>query len=443
MDLTAQVKRFLEPVRAQLSPVQGLDEMFVRCFMNTLETTCQTLENGDVFIITGDIQAMWLRDSTEQILHYLRFAPQCPALSDWICAVIRRQTELVLRDPYANAFNLGPNGRHGFEDLPPAGPWVWERKYELDSLCHVMLLAWRFHLATGREDFLTGDFFRAMERMVAVMATEQRHEEASPYRFQRFHCPPSDTLPRQGQGAPVGYTGMSWSGFRPSDDACRYGYLIPANLFAATMLEHLNDLAASQGREDLACRARTLAAEMRQGIARYGVAHTEAFGDIYAYEADGLGAQLLMDDANIPSLLSLPYLGVCAPDDPMYLRTRAFVLSPENPYYYQGRAARGVGSPHTPEGSIWPIALCIQGMTAQTAAERRAILRMLLTTHAGTGLMHESFDRNDPNQFTRSWFAWANSMFGELIYRMYEQHELPQAMDDLVENDIKCIKYMV
>lgn len=439
MRLAAQVEARLEPVCAQLAPVQGLGDMFARCFMNTLETTCQTLENGEVFIITGDIQAMWLRDSTEQILHYLRFAPDCPELSDWICAVIRRQTALVLTDPYANAFNLGPNGRHGYQDQPPAGPWVWERKYELDSLCHVVLLAWRFHRITGRTDFMTTAFFAAMERILDLIATEQNHEAQSPYSFQRSDCPPSDTLPHQGKGTPVGVTGMSWSGFRPSDDACQYGYLIPANLFAATELEHLCAMARACGREDLAERARTLAEEIRQGVRRYGIAHTADFGEIYAYEADGLGKQLLMDDANIPSLLSLPYLEVCSPDDELYLRTRAFVLSKQNPCFYAGRAACGIGSPHTPEGYVWPIALCIQGMTALDANERVGILRTLLTTHAGTARMHESFDPNDPSQFTRSWFAWANSMFGELVYRMYEKGELPEAVRSLVACGITSV----
>ena len=443
MNLTNQVERYLAPVCAELSPIQGLDEMFTRCFLNTLETTCQGLDSGDAFIITGDIQAMWLRDSTEQILHYLCFAPSCPELSNWITAVIHRQAQLVLLDPYANAFNLGPNGRHGFEDLPTPSPWVWERKYELDSLCHVILLAWRFYEVTGRKDFMTDDFFRAMEQIVEVITVEQRHDSMSPYSFQRFNCPPSDTLTRQGKGSPVSYTGMSWSGFRPSDDACHYGYLIPANLFAAAMLEHLEVMSRACSRDSLAERARGLAAEIRKGVQQFGIAHTEGFGDIYAYEVDGMGAQLLMDDANTPSLLSLPYLGICPANDPLYLRTRSFVLSKHNPYYYEGSSACGIGSPHTPEGYIWPISLCIQGMTSLQPAERAKILRMLLTTHAGTARMHESFDPNQPSAFTREWFAWANSMFGELVFRMHEQKELSPAIRYLIDNDIKSINCMI
>ena len=156
-----------------------------------------------------------------------------------------------------------------------------------------------------------------------------------------------------------------------------------------------------------------------------------------------MGAQLLMDDANTPSLLSLPYLGICPANDPLYLRTRSFVLSKHNPYYYEGSSACGIGSPHTPEGYIWPISLCIQGMTSLQPAERAKILRMLLTTHAGTARIHESFDPNQPSAFTREWFAWANSMFGELVFRMHEQKELSPAIRYLIDNDIKSINCMI
>lgn len=440
MNLSHRLEARLQPVVAELTPINGLPEMFLRCFLSTMESTCQETENGEVFIITGDIEAMWLRDSTEQVLHYLRFAREDEALAAWIERVIARQISCLLIDPYANAFNKDPSGRHGFRDLPPAGDWVWERKYELDSLCHVILLAWRYYEATGRTGFMDKRFFLAMDKVLDVMETERRHEENSTYRFQRFHCPPSDTLPQDGKGTPVSYTGMTWSGFRPSDDVCRYGYFIPANLFAQAMLQRLAHMAQTTGRQALANRARALADEILGGVRRFGIVHTEQFGEIYAYETDGLGHHLLMDDANIPSLLSLPYLGVCAPDDPLYLRTRAFALSEENPQFFSGRAARGIGSPHTPQGSIWPISLCVQGLTAVSARERTELLRCLLTTHAGTCRMHESFDPNNPASYTRSWFAWADSMFGELILRMYEQGELPDAVHSLEKYSINDIK---
>ncbi len=440
MNLIQRLEERLRPVMNVLEPVSGLPDMFARCFLNTLESTARVTDDGDAYIITGDIEAMWLRDSTEQVLHYLRFAPEDEELSAWLEQIILRQARCVLLDPHANAFNSGPNGRHGYEDMPKAGPWIWERKYELDSLCHVFLLALRYSRVTGRTAFMGETFFRAAESMMDVIETEQEHEKNSPYRFQRFNCPSSDTLKREGLGTPVGYTGMSWSGFRPSDDACEYGYFIPANLFAAAMLESFAPMAEKLEHAKLGARARRLAEQIRRGIEQFGLVETEEFGEIYAYETDGLGHYTLMDDANIPGLLSLPYLGVCRADDPLYQRTRAFALSRQNPYYFEGRAARGVGSPHTPKDSVWPIALCVQGLTSVEPQERAEMLRMLLTTHADTARMHESFNKDDPSVFTRSWFAWANSMFGELVMQMYERGELEDAVQHLLDKGIKVIK---
>jgi meiotically up-regulated gene 157 (Mug157) protein len=138
---------------------------------------------------------------------------------------------------------------------------------------------------------------------------------------------------------------------------------------------------------------------------------------IWAYEVDGLGGHVLMDDGNAPSLLSLPYLGACAADDPTYVATRRWVLSAANPWWFSGRAGEGVGSPHTGPRQVWPIALAIHGLTATTDAERLAAVRLLGSTHAGLFLAHESFDADDPTRFTRPWFAWANSLAGELLER--------------------------
>ena len=438
MDALSAVRARLAPVKDALCAVPGLPDMFERCFLNTLETTVQTLRPGDTFIITGDIEAMWLRDSTAQVMHYLRFCDE-PAVAALVEGLLARQAACILIDPYANAFNRENTGRAWSQDRPATSGWVWERKYEIDSLCYPLLLAWRYYQSTGSLAFLTEDFHRAIRTIVDVLTTEQRRE-SSPYWFQRDNCPPSDTLPFGGRGAPVGYTGMIWSGFRPSDDACRYGYFIPANLFAAAMLDGLAPLAEGLGRTDIARQTRQLCHDLREGVSRFGKVQTERFGEIYAYETDGLGHHLLMDDANIPSLLSLPYLGVCAPDDPLYLRTRAFILSDGNPQYFVGQRGCGVGSPHTPHDNVWPISLCVQGLTSTSPEERVTLLHTLLTTHAGTAHMHESFHKDDPSQFTRSWFAWADSMFGELIMRMYEQGELADAVAQLLQNGLYDIK---
>lgn len=419
------VRERIGGLEEKLSGVPGLWKVFRDCFLNTLETTVQA-QPGDTFVITGDIHAMWLRDSTAQVLHYLRFADAEP-VAQLVEGLIARQAKCVLIDPYANAYNREPNDFKPYDDTPRASDWVWERKYEVDSLCYPVWLAWRFYKKTGRTGFMTESFAEMLRTIVDVFRTEQNHAE-SDYRFQRTNCPPSDTLPHEGRGEPVAVTGMTWCGFRPSDDACRYGYLVPSNLFAAQELRHLAEFARMLNDEALASDAEALSDEIRAGVEKYGHVEHPAFGDIYVYETDGLGHYNLMDDANVPSLLALPYLGVCAKDDPTYLRTRAFVLSHENPYYNEGRLAKGVGSPHTPEGYIWPIALCVQAMTTDDNAEVAALLDTLMHTHAGCECMHESFDPDAPEKFTREWFAWANSMFGELVYRLYEEGRLEDVL---------------
>ena len=418
----------LEALRPELETVPGLWEMFRKCFLSTIETTVQQTP-GDTFVITGDIPAMWLRDSTAQVLHYIRFAEE-PEVAAMIEGLISRQADCILRDPYANAFNREENSFKPYNDTPRASDWVWERKYEIDSLCYPLWLADKYMEKTGATAFLTEKFLKALETVLDVLRTEQNHA-SSPYRFRRTDCAPSDTLPWEGMGNPVSYTGMTWSGFRPSDDACEYGYLIPSNFFAVRAMEAARKLAKAAGREDLAQRAMELQQTIREGIREYATLEHPRFGTIYAYETDGFGNYNLMDDANVPSLLSLPYLEACEGSDPIYRNTRSFVLSSSNPYYYEGALAKGIGSPHTPEGYIWHISLCVQAMTSTDDEEILSLVKMLLTTHGGTGFMHEGFDPNAPENFTRDWFAWANSMFGELIFRLYEQGKLEKILEKL------------
>lgn len=399
--------------------------MFRACVLNTLETTCELLDDGTSFVITGDIPALWLRDSSAQVTPYLRWLSADPALRRLVVGLVLRQARAILLDPYANAFNLDPRGAGFPGDKTEHHPLVWERKYEVDSLCAPLDLAWRAWKIAGVTEVFSPALRAAAAVVLDVWEREQDHEARSTYRFERFDCPPTDTLGREGRGSPVGPTGMTWSGFRPSDDACTYGYLIPANMYAAVVLGRLAEAArAVWNDEALARRAEALEASIRRGLDAHGQVDHPTWGRVWAYEVDGLGHSLLMDDANVPSLLSLPYLGFVAPDDPMYLRTRALVLSATNPYYFEGRAARGIGSPHTPDRHIWPISLAIQGLTALDPDEVEAVLDALESTDAGTGLMHEGFDADDPQTFTRPWFAWANSLYAELLIR-YAAGELP------------------
>ncbi|MDX1991401.1 MAG: glycoside hydrolase family 125 protein [bacterium] len=390
--------------------------LFRQCFLNTLNTTVQPQPDNSTFVITGDIPAMWLRDSAAQVHPYLPYIAQDTDLRRILKGVIQRQMHYITIDAYANAFNRTPNGSGHQQDRTEQNPWLWERKYELDSLCYPVQLAWDYWSHSGDSSIFDDTMHQALTRIVAVIACEQRHDSESPYFFERFNCPPSDTLPFEGRGTRTNFTGMSWSGFRPSDDACKFGYLVPSNMFAVVILRHLAQFARNQFDDAaLAAKAEKLRKEIDFGIQTYAVVQHPRFGPIYAYEVDGFGNANLMDDANVPSLLSIPYLGYRPASDPIYHNTRAFVLSEANPYYYTGKTAHGIGSPHTPHGYIWPIALVMQALTSTDSAEQDALIDMLVQTTAGTNLMHESFDPNDPAQFTRPWFAWANSLFGEMI----------------------------
>lgn len=421
--LTDGVERFIRDVERRLAATPRRAALFRNCFANTLTTTIKRMPDGTTFVITGDIPAMWLRDSTAQVRPYLMLAAQDAEVADMIAGVVRRQMMYITIDPYANAFNAEPNGqRWDAADETDMNDWLWERKYEVDSLCYPIQLAYLLWKATGRTDHFDAQFRAAVARILEVWRREQRRGQPGadgadrPYRFVRRNCPPSDTLSHDGYGAPVGYTGMTWSGFRPSDDSCVYGYLVPANMFAAVVLGYLAEIAgAVLGDDALRAEAEALGAEIRAGVERLGTYEHPEHGRIYAYETDGLGNYTLMDDANVPSLLSLPYLGWCAADDPLYLATRRFVLSPANPFFFQGAAAAGVGSPHTPHRYIWHIALAIQGLTAADPSEREGMLELMERTDAGTGMMHEGFDADDPGRFTRPWFSWANMMYCELV----------------------------
>ena len=392
-------------------------EIFEGCFRNSLDTSISLEPDGTTFVATGDIPAMWLRDSTAQVRPYVRLAAEDESIARMLRGLIRRTARYVNLDPYANAFNVGPNDRGHQSDQTDMTPWTWERKWKLDSLCYPMLLLRDWWEATGDASVFDAEVHRMLGSIVATMRTEQRHAERSTYRFWRTqHVYPHDNLADGGRGAPVGDTGMVWVGFRPSDDACTYPFHVPSNMFAAAILPQLAAFARDQfGDPELAADAEALAAEIRAGIETHAVVDHPRFGRIYAYETDGLGNHVLMDDANVPSLLSIPYLGYRAADDPIYLATRAFVLSGDNPYFFSGSAAAGVGSPHTPDRQAWPIGISMQALSATDRGESERLLSSLATTTAGTGLMHESFDVDDPARFTRPWFGWANSLFAEAV----------------------------
>ncbi|KAA8815742.1 metal-independent alpha-mannosidase [Bifidobacterium callitrichos] len=398
-------------------------ENFNACFANTLATTVRRHDDGTTFLVTGDIPAMWLRDSTAQMRPYLAIAPQDEELSDLIAGLVRQQFRFIGIDPYANAFNETPSGASWDKDDRSdfSSPWLWERKYEVDSLCYPIQLAWMLYANTGRRDHFDDVFVAGVKRILDVFETEQHHED-SPYFFMRDTDLATETLDNDGRGTPVAYTGMTWSGFRPSDDACTYHYLVPSNMFASVVMGYVERIFSPDLLDDPSIASR--AARLREGIIAGIETHaktTNRDGEtIYAFETDGLGHHLIMDDSNVPSLMAAPYLGYCAADDPVYLATRRTLLSDENPYYYEGRCLKGIGSPHTPPRYVWPIALSIEAMTSDDRQTKARILDALVATDAGTHLMHEGIDVDDPTHYTREWFSWSNMMFCELVMDYFD-----------------------
>lgn len=402
------------------SHYEGLAPLAAQCFLNTMETTVKQLEDGSYFVITGDIPAMWLRDSAAQVRPYVKFAKEDPELQKILEGVIAKQAEFVCIDPYANAFNESASGV-GHQDDTILNDHVWERKYEVDSLCAPLYLGYVYWKTTGIDRIFTKEYYDMIQAIVDTFTVEQDHA-GSPYYFRRYDCVKTDTLPGKGLGRPVNVTGMTWSGFRPSDDCCSFGYLIPANMMAVCALRYAQEICREcYKEEDLAQRCGELAEEIQDGIQDYGMVDHPKYGTIYAYETDGFGNYKLMDDANSPSLLAMPYLGYCGKDDPLYQNTRRFLLSADNPYYFEGSIAKGMGSPHTPQGYVWHIGIVMQALTSDDREEILGCLDLLTKTHAGTNYMHESFDPSMPEEYTRSWFAWANTLFAELLDKLMEE----------------------
>ena len=389
-----------------------------QCFLNTIETTVTELPDGSSFVITGDIPAMWLRDSAAQLKPYIKYANEDEDLKAILKSVIGKHAFYVNLDPYSNAFNSKVL-EHGYSDDDHSdftSGWIWERKYEVDSLCAPLYLSEEYFEVTGDKSIFTEEFRLMIAKIANTFRVEQNHAE-SPYWFVRENAwAPSDTIPMHGQGRPVNYTGMTWSGFRPSDDSCKFGYLIPSNMMAAVALRKAAKL-LDAGYDDarLSAECLSLAADIEDGIESYGIVEHPKYGRIYAYETDGFGNYNLMDDANSPSLLAIPYLGYRPADNEVYQNTRRFILSEDNPYYYSGKAAHGIGSPHTPPRYIWHIGLSMQILTSTDEKEKEECLRMIANSHAGTNFMHEGFDVDDPKKFTRPWFAWANTLFAQML----------------------------
>ncbi len=401
--------------------------LFENCYPNTLDTTVdyEVIDGKpDTFIITGDIDAMWLRDSTCQVWPYMPLIKTDAHLREMIKGLINRQAKCVLLDPYANAFFKDVTRvSEWITDHPRVKPGVHERKWEIDSLCYVVRLANEYYQITGDASAFDKQWDQAMRLIVKTFKTEQRKDGTTPYRFIRETSRMTDAPVYDGTGRPSRPVGMICSMFRPSDDATVLPFLIPSNLFAVQSLRQLAAIYTDELKDPaFAKECADLADEVEDAIMKWGTAKHLKFGKIYAYEADGFGNFLFMDDANVPSLMSLSYLGVHKPTDGIYKRTRKYLMSEYNPWYFRGKAAEGYGSPHTGKEGIWPMGIILRALTSNDKDEIAQCLHMLKTTHAGLGFMHESFNKDNPADFSRSWFAWANTLFGELTIKVYEEY---------------------
>jgi hypothetical protein len=418
------VEETLDRVSADISDPE-LAWLFRNCFPNTLDTTVDvgTVDGKpDTFVITGDIEAMWLRDSSAQVWPYLPLAGEDPGLKELLRGVIHRQARCILIDPYANAFNKEPGESPWKDDLTEMRPELHERKWEVDSLCYPIRLSHGYWRATGDTSPFDTEWEAAMHTVLDTFREQQRKDGRGPYKFQRVTGWQTDTVAGGGYGNPIRPVGLVVSIFRPSDDATIFPFLVPSNHFAAVTLGQAAEMARHvTGDYGFALACETMAEELRIALTEWAVVDHPDREPVWAYEVDGFGNRHYMDDANVPDLLSLPYLEACRPTDDLYRRTRSLVLSPDNPYFFRGEAAEGIGSPHTGLDLIWPMGIVMRAMTSTEDIEIASCLRMLKETHGGTGFMHESFHKDDPTRFTRAWFAWANTLFGELVLKVHRE----------------------
>ena len=447
------VSEAVEAKIAEVAPMLNnskLRWMFMNCFPNTLDTTVHYDEaTGLTFVYTGDIHAMWLRDSGAQVWPYVELSKADEHLRKMVAGVIRQQFTLINIDPYANAFNQGPAGDHGDDDVTgaPQDPNVFERKWEIDSHCYPVRLAYHYWKVTGDTSVFGDKWIKAITNTLQTFREQQRKDGPGPYYFERMTTRQTDTKSGNGFGNPVRPVGLIASAFRPSDDATIYEFLIPSNFFAVTSLRKAAEILETvDGNRKLARECRVLADEVSEALETYAVVNHPKYGKIYAFEVDGFGNAVMMDDANVPSLLAMAYLGDVTARDQVYQNTRRFVWSEDNPYFFKGTAAEGIGGPHIGQDMIWPMSIMMKAFTAgnrfrffpgrpggrmngpiedpEADAEIKWCIEPLLTTDAGTGFMHESFNKDNPEKFTREWFAWQNTLFGELILKLIADGKL-------------------
>jgi meiotically up-regulated gene 157 (Mug157) protein len=386
----------------------ALQRIYQRAYDEAYSRHALLQPDGTTFVSTGDIDMEWLRDSSATMTPYIGLASTDAYVRQMLRGTIARQAKYILIDPYANAFTVDYK--------------VAERKFEMDSLLYPVWFAYLYWRGTGDRSIFTPDVQRAFQTVLSTLRTEQRHTRRSHYRHPQ--------LANGGMGTPVAYTGLVWTGFRPSDDAARYQFNIPDNMLGVVVLRDLTEIEKKVYRDQrVAQNAWGLSVEIQRAIERYGAVNLPGVGRVYAYEVDGYGHTNLMDDANVPSLLSIPYFGYVGVHDVVYTATRRFILSPRNPYYFQGKYASGIGSPHTPHGYVWPLSLVMQVLTSTDPGEISRVMGYIAASDTGDHRLHESFNADWPESYTRDDFAWPNALFAQMI--LGRQNRLPAVLESM------------
>jgi meiotically up-regulated gene 157 (Mug157) protein len=371
---SAEVEKVIEDITSRMVD-EDLAQIFRNAFPNTLDTTVRWHVNGtegsgdepwqgpQTFVVTGDIDAEWLRDSTNQLAQYQTLAKKDKSIENLILGAINTQSEFVIQSPYCNAFQPPPPS--GQPPVPstqddtvhPAyePSVVFECKYELDSLAAFLSLGNQFYDNTGSTDFLTSRWYTALSSLMKVLEEQSQPTfdkngqfDQNQYRFQRQTNIGTETLNLGGIGNPLNAgTGLVRSAFRPSDDATILGYFIPANAMISVELKKTADILDTVGKKDLATQLREKGQSIEKGIRDHAIVSHKNYGDVFAFEIDGYGSTIIMDDANLPSLLALPVLGFVDKEDKVYQNTRKMILEKQgNPYYLTGSDFHGIGGPH-------------------------------------------------------------------------------------------------
>jgi meiotically up-regulated gene 157 (Mug157) protein len=447
------VEKVIDDITSRLTD-KDLAQLFRNAYPNTLDTTIRWHTNGSssstkrasaqsgaqwtgtqTFVVTGDINAEWLRDSTNQLTNYQALASKDAKLYSLILGAINTQSEFVIQSPYCNAFQppslsgIKPENSTQTDKVHPAyeKSFVFECKYELDSLAHFLLLGTEFHENTGSTDFLTDRWYKALQTVLQTIDAQSQPTFNSKnqfvtnaYTFQRQTTLGTETLSLEGVGNPLNSgTGLIRSAFRPSDDATIFGFFIPPNAMMSVQLQKTAKvIKAAGGPDDLVKNLQERGEKLAKAVREHGIVQHPTYGNVYAFEVDGYGSRVLMDDANIPSLLSLPYLGFLDKSDTVYQNTRKMITSKSgNPYYLEGPAFRGIGGPHAGLENAWPMSLLVAAMTSDDDDEILANINLVRDSSL-LGLVHESINVNNIKDYTRPWFSWANSVFAQTILKV-------------------------